>query len=357
MAECLVALGSNLGDRRATLSRAVALLASPQLRVVAQSGWRETPAVGGPPDQPPFLNGAVTLSTSLAPQALLDELQRIERELGRVRDVHWGPRTVDLDLLLYDELALSDPRLTLPHPRMAFRRFVIEPAAEIAPDMRHPLIGWTLRQLRDHLRDAVPYVAITGTAPGADTTQLALELVERCRGELVRQPSDDTFKRVQAAMRAVESPSLELEWRIEWLGRLCRWLQMRVTPDRKRLAISDFWLEEPLAVVAATLDLARARQFQAFWNEAAADVVRPKLLIVLDPPYAGRFTTTGVISSALQGALDPLLHAVESGRIPSLRQALLNRALRPGVGPVLHLTSNDVEANFAEAEAAIRSME
>ena len=98
--------------------------------------------------------------------------------------MRWGPRTVDLDLLLYDDLVLALPDLTVPHPRMAFRRFVIEPAAEIAADLRHPTIGWTVDQLRDHLRYAVPYVAIAG-ASAAARGRLAADLVARYGGRVI----------------------------------------------------------------------------------------------------------------------------------------------------------------------------
>ena len=135
------------------------LVAQPQIAVAAVSCWRETAPVGGPPGQPPFLNGALLAETSLAPHDLLAALQQIENDLGRRRAERWGPRTIDLDLLLYDELVLDTPSLTLPHPRMAWRRFVLEPAAEVAGAMLHPTIGWTIARLLEHLNTARPYVA------------------------------------------------------------------------------------------------------------------------------------------------------------------------------------------------------
>jgi pantoate--beta-alanine ligase len=148
MAQALIALGSNIGDRAALLGRAVDLLSrTPQIKVLRHSSLHETQPVGGPVDQTSFLNGAVLVKTSLDPFALLRELQRIETELERSRTEHWGPRTADLDLLLFESVRLESPDLTIPHPRMSERRFVLAPAAEIAPDLLHPVTGLSVRDL------------------------------------------------------------------------------------------------------------------------------------------------------------------------------------------------------------------
>ena len=148
MAQALIALGSNLGDRAATLNRAVELLRNTDgIAVRRNSRWHETEAVGGPAGQGPYLNGAALVETSLDPFALLRQLQRIEEELGRIRREQWGPRTIDLDLLLYDSVRINSPELTIPHARMAERKFALAPAAEIAPHMRHPTSGCLVREL------------------------------------------------------------------------------------------------------------------------------------------------------------------------------------------------------------------
>lgn len=140
MTTAFVALGSNLGDREALLRAAIKKLdASAGVRVTAVSAFRETAPVGGPPGQPRFLNAVVRLETSLTPRALLELLLATEAALGRVRDPaapRWGPRLIDLDLLLHGEARMEDPgppALTLPHPRLLERPFVTEPLAEIAP--------------------------------------------------------------------------------------------------------------------------------------------------------------------------------------------------------------------------------
>jgi len=134
-----IGIGANLGDREATLRRALELLdGRPGIRVAAVSTLRDTDPVGYL-DQPRFLNGAARLETDLAPRALLDALLDVERELGRERTgPRFGPRTVDLDLLLYGELELEEEGLTVPHPRLHERRFALEPLAELAPGLVVP---------------------------------------------------------------------------------------------------------------------------------------------------------------------------------------------------------------------------
>jgi 2-amino-4-hydroxy-6-hydroxymethyldihydropteridine diphosphokinase len=134
-----VGLGSNLGDREAAIARALALLDDPpELRLVRVAGVRETAPVGVV-DQPPFLNTAARLETTLGPRELLDRLLAVERDLGRVRTgERWGPRTLDLDLLLYGDATLDEPGMTVPHPRLHERRFVLEPLYELAPDLLVP---------------------------------------------------------------------------------------------------------------------------------------------------------------------------------------------------------------------------
>ncbi len=163
MAQVLIGLGSNLGNRAARLEQALARLdADARIDHLAASGWYESSAVGGPEDQPPFLNAAAAFETDLEPHELLDRLQSIEALAGRLRNEHWGPRTLDLDLLIYDDFVISTPLLTVPHPLMAFRRFVLEPAREVAADFVHPLTGWTIARHGDHLDRGVPLVAIEG---------------------------------------------------------------------------------------------------------------------------------------------------------------------------------------------------
>ena len=138
MTTAYVGLGANLGPREITLQRAIELLAEAEgVDVLAVSQLRETEPVGVV-DQPPFLNGAVRVDTTLTPRALLDTLLEIERALGRVREERWGPRTVDLDLLVYDDVVVDEPGLRVPHPRLHERGFALQPLAELDPDLVIP---------------------------------------------------------------------------------------------------------------------------------------------------------------------------------------------------------------------------
>jgi 2-amino-4-hydroxy-6-hydroxymethyldihydropteridine diphosphokinase len=144
-----VGLGANLGNREQTIRRAVdALGRRPGVDVLAVSAFRETEPVGFT-DQPPFLNGAAVVETDLEPRALLDALLAVERELGRTRDgPRFGPRTIDLDLLVFGNREVSEPGLTVPHPRLAERAFALEPLVELDPELEIPGRGRVADLLR-----------------------------------------------------------------------------------------------------------------------------------------------------------------------------------------------------------------
>ncbi len=140
-------LGTNLGDREANLDRTRELLADGRSSVTRASSIYETEP-RDLADQPWFLNQVVEVETSLLPVQLLERALAVERSMGRVRRVAKGPRLIDIDLLLYDHAVINaSPKLEVPHPRMGERRFVLEPLVELAPELRHPVTGRTLREM------------------------------------------------------------------------------------------------------------------------------------------------------------------------------------------------------------------
>lgn len=156
MATAFIGFGSNLGNRIDFCDRAIALLGLlPHSRLDAVSSLYETEPIedGAAPGPTWFLNGAVQIETNITPKSLLDICREIERALGRDQDNRKGPRTLDLDLLLYDDCVLTEPDLIVPHPRLHQRRFVLTPLVELDPDRRHPRIGQSLRELLATLAD------------------------------------------------------------------------------------------------------------------------------------------------------------------------------------------------------------
>ncbi len=155
-----VGLGSNMGDREANMKRAIEELGRRERIVVVRvSSSVETDPVGGPEGQGKYLNAAAALYTTLPPRKLLEACMEVERALGRTRgsdDVRWGPRTIDIDILLYGDEIVRERGLSIPHPRMHERVFVLRPLAEMAPDLRHPVHGQTMLELLKALGGELP---------------------------------------------------------------------------------------------------------------------------------------------------------------------------------------------------------
>ena len=149
--QALIAFGANLGDRESNWHEVLSLLPSHGIQVLRSSRLFETAPVGGPLGQATFLNAALTVQTTLTSNQLVSELLAVEREIGRVRETRWGPRLVDLDLMLYEQEIQDATACLVPHPRMSFRRFMLEPGCEVANDWIHPITLCTLGDLLHQL--------------------------------------------------------------------------------------------------------------------------------------------------------------------------------------------------------------
>jgi 2-amino-4-hydroxy-6-hydroxymethyldihydropteridine diphosphokinase len=157
-----LALGGNLGKPQQALGQACrALTDHPQIKLRQASSLYRTPAVGGPPGQPDYLNAVIEVTTELTPEQLLALSQQLEADTGRTRTVRWAPRTLDIDLLFFDNLTVNSASLDLPHPRLHERHFVLLPLVEIAPDLQHPHFSSSVTQLLERLPAAAGIVRLT----------------------------------------------------------------------------------------------------------------------------------------------------------------------------------------------------
>jgi len=145
-------LGSNLGDRHQNLQRSILEITQTVGQVIQQSSIYQTEA-WGETEQPDFLNQSVLANTDLSPQEVLTRILEIETEMGRIREKKWGPRIIDIDLLFYDDLILTTPSLTIPHPQISFRNFVLIPTMEIFGDFIHPVFNLSVEELYLRCRD------------------------------------------------------------------------------------------------------------------------------------------------------------------------------------------------------------
>ena len=326
MPTCLIGLGANLNDRRRALDAAVSRLTQcDALRITACSRWHPAQPIGGPGGQGEYLNGALRIETSLQPEALLSLLQQVEDEAGRERKRRWDARTLDLDLLLYGDVILETSRLVLPHPRMAFRRFVLEPACEVAADMLHPTTGWTIARLLRHLQTAACYVAITG-APATGKTALAGRLAESVSAHWIADPTEQSQGLLDG--RSGQSEPLAVE--LERLNRRALILDTAAEPETNQAAISDFWLEQSAAYAAVQLAADDLADFEAALRKAQNVAMPPKLLVVL--------RTSG------RGAHDEIGRAID------------DRARGAKCAPTLLLEADDRQRAFEEIHAAIEAM-
>lgn len=348
MPQCLIGLGSNLGDRGSLLDAAITKLAEvPHVEIRARSRFHETPPVGGPAGQGSFLNAAVLIETPLAPHALLAAVARIETDLGRRRVERWGPRPIDLDLLLYDNLVLRSENLHLPHPRMAWRRFVLVPAAEVAPRMQHPTIGWTIAEMLDHLDRARSYVAIAGPG-GAGKRELARTISDRFGGMLVLDPAFPPGDPSGQINSYGVTPDAELEFAKRRAKAVA--VDSTMWNERHPLWVSDFWVGQSAAAIQVLSEGTQRELLLKRWHDAVAQACPPKLTVLLDVPagyYAGHLVDRGTSASTEERLTE----------IDTIGRALMEQVRQPGLGPVLELDGRRPADAVEELAAAVSAMQ
>ena len=275
-----------MGQRREQLNRAVELLRfMPGVTLLRVSRYRETKPIGGPVGQSPFLNGACLLETDLQPHEMMGMLAAVENTLHRERGDRWGPRSIDLDLLLYDDLVTEGESLTIPHPRMATRRFVLEPCAEIAPEIEHPLCGCSLQEMLDNISQPHTHVAVVGV-PGSGAPEVAAAVADAALGRFVHAPAplpSSMVSRREVVSRREEDPGSLDDWRAT-LRSCAGSLASAGWPDDPHVTVADYWLETLRLAAADALSPADFDRFDADYARVAAGTEAPHVVILLQVP-------------------------------------------------------------------------
>lgn len=329
MARCLIGCGSNLGRRREHLDRAIELMRfMPGVTLVGVSRYRETVPVGGPPGQDAFLNGACLVETDLPPQDVLSMLTAVENTLHRTREERWGPRTVDLDLLLYDNLILETDCLTLPHPRMSTRRFVLEPCVEIAGDALHPLAACTLDEMLASISSPRPHVAVVGV-PATAAADIARAVSESSLGCLVTAP------------RPLPQATAPTQSWCSTLGEWCAALEEVDCDEGAQGIVTDFWLETLLVAARDTLDAGALVGFEGHFAKLAAEATAPQAVLLLVAPPA-----------RLAG--DPWQTRLQEKLIAAIRDPEYRSPLKAKA--VVMIDTTDASRAAADAVAAVEAM-
>jgi deoxyguanosine kinase len=284
-----VGLGSNIGDRRRAIDGALSLLrGNPKIEVLRVSELKETKPLGGMP-QPAYLNGVAELRTTMDAEELLKTLLATEDSLGRVRDGRWQPRTIDLDLLMFGEQIIQRPHLTVPHPQMHLRSFVLAGLCQLKPSMVHPVLKETMAELTGRLgggdfvlRPDVPQlVSIAGPIAVGKTT-LAERLAATLQGGVLHEPyhSNPFLPKVCAGVK-----ELGLACQMYFLVHRSKQLELRMLA-LGRIWLSDYVFDQELIYAKRCLEAEQWQLYKDVFPRYAERVASPALVIYLEDSAA-----------------------------------------------------------------------
>lgn len=366
--QCLIGCGANLGSRREQLDQAIDMLRfMPGVEMLQVSQFVETRPIGGPAGQPPFLNAACLVETSFGPEEVLDMLAAVENTLHRERSTRWGPRTIDLDLLIYDDRVISTEHLQVPHPRMTTRRFVLEPAAQIAAKLRHPVAGCTIGELLDNISQRHLHIAVVGI-PGSGAPEVASAVADVTLSRLLHAPAFIPLAGQPAGGRARDGHAAD-DW-LDFAEACAGPLTRAFWPDDPHGTVTDYWLEGIRLAAASQLHSAAYDSFQDAFQQVVAETICPHVVLFLEVSpqtisdrlayrahAAGRSDVFGDLVVAdthdeIDTAVAPLLDLQEK-----LKASLLHGdGCCPRPKAVIQLAADDLGRAILDAVAAIEAM-
>ena len=342
----LIGLGANMGNRAANLARALRAVEADDCRVVTCSALYETTPVGGPPGQTRYLNACAWIETTLQPRRFQHRLHQIERLLGRRRAVRWGPRPIDLDLLLWNEELIHEPDLVVPHPWLPVRRFVLEPLAEIAPEVKHP-VGWSVAEQLDRLNRNPRYIALTGPL-GVGKTTVATEFARRTGALFVQEVFDE--EELARVYRGDRQAAQRVQ---DWFARSRQRLLAADKLERRMagsgLIISDFWFGQSEAYARVELDPTTCWCHRELLRTLGTTVYEPTIVVLLDAEpreLSRRVQRRGRAAEATVG----------EQFLAELRHAFHELLRQPGAPPSITIHAMDTDAVLEELFLVLASM-